>query len=112
MPRIYYNSCASDDVYAVIREALPTGFELVTLDRDDDASAARLGVSKVDTLDELLRRADIVTLHVPLTAQTRHLINAATLHAMKRGAILINTARGPIVDEHALKERLESWPVS
>jgi phosphoglycerate dehydrogenase-like enzyme len=71
-----------------------------------DETAARLRVQRVPTLDALLREADIVTLHVPLTAQTRHLINAATIASMKPGAILINAARGPIVDETALAEAL------
>jgi len=74
----------------------------------DDEAAARLGVRKVASLDELLRRADIVTLHVPLTRETRHLIDAGTLAAMKCGAILVNTARGPIVDENALAAALRS----
>jgi len=69
-------------------------------------SAARLLVRRVPTLDALLREADIVTLHVPLTTETRHLINAATIAAMKPGAILINAARGPIVDETALAKAL------
>ena len=54
------------------------------------------------TLDTLLERSDVVTLHVPLTAATRHMIGAAELSRMRPDAILINTARGGLVDEHAL----------
>jgi glyoxylate reductase len=61
----------------------------------------------VPTLDELLRRSDIVSLHVPLTESTRHLIGAAELAVMKPTAVLVNTARGPVVDENALVEALE-----
>lgn len=57
-------------------------------------------------LDDLLRRADIVTIHAGLTPHTRHLISKERLALMKKGAVLINTARGPIVDEKALAEAL------
>lgn len=57
-------------------------------------------------LDELLAGADVVSLHCPLTPETRHLIGAEQLAAMKPTAVLINTARGPIVDEAALAEAL------
>jgi (S)-sulfolactate dehydrogenase len=56
----------------------------------------------------VLQTADVVSLHVPLVDSTRGLLNAARLAAMKRGAILINTARGGIVDELALAEALKS----
>jgi glycerate dehydrogenase len=60
-------------------------------------------------LDQVLREADVVTLHCPLTPQTRHLINQDSLALMKRTAFLVNTARGALVDEealiHALRER-------
>jgi glyoxylate reductase len=58
-------------------------------------------------LGDLLRRADIVSLHVPLTPATRHLIGRAELAVMKQTAVLVNTARGPVVDEEALAEALE-----
>ncbi|MBC8050577.1 MAG: glycerate dehydrogenase, partial [Chitinophagales bacterium] len=57
-------------------------------------------------LDTLLRESDIITLHVPLTAETKHMIGAAELRKMKRDAILINTGRGGLVDEAALAEAL------
>ncbi len=60
------------------------------------------------TLDELLGSADIVTIHPPLTPDTRHLIDAAALAKMKRGSLLINVARGPVVDEAALVAALKS----
>jgi glyoxylate reductase len=63
------------------------------------------------TLDELLERSDIVSLHVPLSASTRHLIGAAELDRMKPTAVLINTARGPVVDEDALVDALESGSI-
>lgn len=60
------------------------------------------------TLDELLSRSDVVTLHCPLNAQTDKLINADTLAKMKKGARLINTSRGGTIDEQALHDALES----
>jgi phosphoglycerate dehydrogenase-like enzyme len=65
-----------------------------------------LGVRYVE-LDELLRTADVVTVHVPLNAQTRHLIDAESLSIMKSTAVLVNTARGELVDEVALVQALK-----
>ena len=59
-------------------------------------------------LDRLLSTSDVVTLHCPLTADTRHLINQATLARMKRSAYLVNASRGPVVDEAALVWALEN----
>jgi phosphoglycerate dehydrogenase-like enzyme len=59
-------------------------------------------------LDEVLARSDMVTLHLPLSRETRHLIDADALGRMKRGAFLINTSRGALVDERALAAALES----
>jgi glyoxylate reductase len=65
----------------------------------------------VPTLAELLRRADIVSLHVPLSESTHHLIGAAELALMKPTAVLVNTARGPVVDEDALADALEAGTI-
>jgi glyoxylate reductase len=60
------------------------------------------GVGEGMSLDRLLLTSDVVSLHVPLTAETRHLIDKRALTRMKRSAYLINTARGPVIDEEAL----------
>lgn len=60
------------------------------------------------SFDELLASSDIVTLHLPLTAESRHMMNRNAFAKMKRGSMLINCARGPIVDEAALAEALDS----
>jgi len=67
-----------------------------------------LGVKYIPNLLELLSSADFITLHVPLTAETHHLISTAELAAMKPTAILINTCRGPVVDQKALYQALKS----
>jgi D-3-phosphoglycerate dehydrogenase len=73
--------------------------------------AVKLGVEKVE-LDELLRRADFITLHTPLTDKTRSIINAESLAASKKGVRLINCARGELVDETALYDALKSGHVA
>ena len=70
-------------------------------------AAARLGVEQV-SLDELWAQADVVSLHVPLTEQTRNLVDAKVLARMKKGALLVNCARGGVIDERALAEALAS----
>lgn len=75
-----------------------------------EASRLPLGVEKV-TLDELFSRSDVVSLHAPLTPETRGLVDAARLALMKQTAILINTGRGPLVDETALAEALNSGKI-
>ena len=64
------------------------------------------------TLDECLRRADVITLHTPLTEQTRNLINADRLALMKKGARIVNVARGGIIDEAALAEALKAGTIA
>jgi D-3-phosphoglycerate dehydrogenase len=76
----------------------------------DDAKFAALGVERVLFLGELAARSDYVSIHCLLSAETRHLIDEAFLRRMKPTACLINTARGPIVDEQALIRALqEHW---
>jgi D-3-phosphoglycerate dehydrogenase len=70
------------------------------------------GVERVESLDELLARSDVVSLHAPLTDRTRGLINAERLASTKSGAILINVSRGPLVDEVALSDALLSGHIA
>jgi D-3-phosphoglycerate dehydrogenase len=72
----------------------------------DDARFAALGVERV-SLEELAERSDYVSIHTLLNAETRHLIGEAFFRRMKPTALLINTARGPVVDEGALARALE-----
>ncbi len=86
-----------------------SGYELTFLVHDPfvvDDTIDALGVERRD-LDELLATSDIVSLHTPLTAATRHLIGERELGLMKRGSILINTSRGPVVEQGALVRALQ-----
>lgn len=80
------------------------GFGCRTLAHDNRPEAAADYVP----LDELLRLSDIVTLHTPLHADTHHLLNRRRIERMKRGAFVINTGRGPLIDTEALISALES----
>lgn len=86
------------------------GFEMKIAAYDPflDAAAARKLDVELLSLDDLLTRSDMVTLHVPMTDQTRNLLNRETLAKMKKGALLVNCARGGVVDEEALLESLEA----
>lgn len=66
------------------------------------------GIEKATSLEHLLKECDVISLHCPLTESTKHIINATTLAMMKPSAILINTGRGPLVDEIALAAALNS----
>ncbi|KKB64172.1 hypothetical protein WM40_06520 [Robbsia andropogonis] len=77
-----------------------------SLDATRRAQLATDGMEWVETLPELLERADVVSLHRPARADTVHMINAATLALMKPSAILLNTSRGTLIDEAALAEAL------
>ncbi|HKV07318.1 MAG TPA: phosphoglycerate dehydrogenase [Thermoanaerobaculia bacterium] len=86
------------------------GFEMkiVAFDPFLDAAAARRLQVDLLPLPELLAVSDVVTLHVPLTDQTKNLLNRESLAGMKKGALVVNCARGGVIDEEALLEALES----
>jgi lactate dehydrogenase-like 2-hydroxyacid dehydrogenase len=98
---------------AVARRALAFGLRIVYTGRSRAAEDVEesLGARYLLT-NELLESADIVSLHCPLTPATRHLINADTLRAMKPGAFLVNTTRGPVVDEPALADALAAGRIA
>ncbi len=93
---------------AMARRALAFGMDIVyTGRRRADTGVERELDARYVTLDELLRTSDVVSLHCPLTPQTRHLIDDDALATMKPTAFLINTTRGPVVDEAALADALK-----
>jgi glyoxylate reductase len=83
------------------------GFEVRVLFTSRSEALARHGAERRE-LGDLLASSDFVSLHVPLTTETRHLIDATRLAEIKRGAILVNTSRGAVVDTTALVEALRS----
>ena len=92
--------------HAVARRAAGFGMQVLHHTRRDTGAPGY-----VDGLDDLLRRSDIVSLHVPLTEETRHLIGARELALLGPHAIVVNTARGPVVDEAALAEALHTGAI-
>ncbi len=70
------------------------------------------GVSEADTLESMLRQSDIISLHCPLTPATRHIVNTQTISMMKPTAIIINTGRGPLIDEQALANALNDGRIA
>lgn len=97
----------------VARRARAFGMEISYCGRHaaDPALVAELEAERL-SLDELIEAADVLSLHCPLTSETRHLISAARLAQMKPGGILVNAARGSVVDEAALVEALRSGPLA
>ena len=97
----------------VARRAMGFGMKVLYTSRSraDDADELEFGASYVDK-ETLLRESDVVSLHVPLFAETRHYIGAAELALMKRTAVLVNAARGPVVDEKALVRALKAGRIA
>lgn len=95
--------------FQVAQRAKGFGMERIAYDLyPNKALAEAAGITFVDSLDELLSQSDYISLHVPHIPATHHLINRDAFKKMKANAILINTARGGIVDEGALAEALQS----
>ncbi|MDZ7683017.1 MAG: NAD(P)-dependent oxidoreductase [Fodinibius sp.] len=94
----------------VARRAKALGMDICYHNRNRISTGLEenLGANYIDTLEQLLHKSDIVTLHCPLTEQTKHLIDEKQLSLMNNEAILINTSRGPVVDEAALAEALHN----
>jgi lactate dehydrogenase-like 2-hydroxyacid dehydrogenase len=88
---------------AMAKRAEAFGMSIVYTGRSNQGSVS---------FEELLERSDVVSLHCPLTPETQHLIDAAALRAMKPGAYLVNTTRGPVVDEAALADALEAGEIA
>ncbi len=98
---------------ATARRAKAFGMEILLSGRSEPDSGAVDGLGAVVVaLSELLAASDVVSLHCPLTPETRHLIGADQLRAMKPTAHLVNTARGPVVDERALVAALETREIA
>jgi glyoxylate reductase len=92
---------------AVARRAKGFGMEVLYHNRSRNEDAEKeLGARYLD-LDVLLRESDFVSIHTPLTTETRHLIGERELGLMRETTVLVNTSRGPVVDEAALAEALE-----
>ena len=91
---------------AVARRGKGFGMEILYHNRSRKEDAERELDARYADLDELLETADFVSIHTPLTEETRHLIGPDELERMKPSAVLVNTSRGPVVDEGALAEAL------
>ncbi|ADD09228.1 D-2-hydroxyacid dehydrogenase [Candidatus Aciduliprofundum boonei] len=93
----------------VAKRATAFGMKVIYYDvyRPDESTEKELAI-EFRELDALVSEADVITLHLPLTPETKHLINKERIEMMKDGAIIINAARGGIVDENALYEALKS----
>src|ERR1700761_1421071 len=97
----------------IARRVIAFGMRPVAYDPYLSNSRARsLQVELFEDLDEVLAQSDFVTMHMPLTAETRHLINADRIAKMKRGARIVNCARGGLIDEQALFEALKSGQIA
>src|SRR5213082_1527932 len=95
------------------RRAIAFGMRVLAFDPYLSASRARsLQVELVEEIDELLAAADFISLHTPLTAETRHILNATRLAKTKRGVRIINCARGGLIDEQALTDAISSGHVA
>lgn len=96
---------------AVARRALGFGMKIIYHNRSRNGDVESLG-AEYAPFERLILESDIISIHVPLNADTRHMIDRAALKAMKDTCILVNTSRGPVVDEEALVEALEKGNIA
>jgi glyoxylate reductase len=99
---------------AVARRARGFGMHVgyTQRNREPEGIERALGATYVASLDELCGASDAITIHCPLTIESRHLLSRERLARMRPGSVLVNTARGPIVDEAALAEALANGPLA
>jgi len=98
---------------AVAMRARPFGFDLLAFDPyAPRGHEIAIGATRVERFEEFLGAADVVSIHAPLTPETRGLFGAAAFDAMRRDALLINTARGPLVDTDALADALAAGTIA
>ncbi|KAF9113637.1 hypothetical protein BGX27_001112 [Mortierella sp. AM989] len=103
---------------AVAKRVLPMGMNVIYHNRRPVSDALLeeepylKGITYVSTLDELLEASDVVSIHVPLSPETRHLFGEKQFAKMKKDSYVINTSRGPVVDEEALVKALESGHIA
>jgi D-3-phosphoglycerate dehydrogenase len=102
--------------FLVAERAAAFGIRVQSIAKDGRSAAAvaraeELGIAMCDSLEDLLATSDIVSLHVPASPETKHLVDEAFLARMKRGAILLNPSRGDVVDEDALLTALDEGRV-
>ena len=96
----------------VARSAAALGMEVIAWSQNLTPEAAKEGGASYAGLDDLLERADVVSIHLVLSPRSRGLLGAGQLRRMKQGAILVNTSRGPIVDEAALIDAVRSGRIT
>jgi C-terminal binding protein len=98
---------------AMVLRAKAIGMRVVIFDPyKPDGLEKALGVERCHRLEDLLAQSEFVSLHCPLTTETRHLLNAQTLAQLPKGAYVVNTARGPCIDPNGLLQALESGQVA
>ena len=91
---------------ATARIALSLGMRVLAYSSKSAEALQQMGLEKAENYEQLFREADVLSLHCPLTEETKHLVNVERLKLMKSTAILINTGRGPLIDEEALADAL------
>ena len=96
----------------VLNRARSFGFTLAAYDPNVDAEAMEKNQVRKLSFDEVIEQSDILSLHIPLTPETRHMVNNNFLAAMKKGGILINTSRGGLIDTDALVQALRTGNLS